>query len=167
MENVKIVSTGGNLTIFRTSTKPKPKTGKNPVSVSLATAVHTRDGGTIFQKPIYSNVWAEQRDLKNQRTVSRLMNCKTVDKFDYGEHPAYPKPEVEVCRKLERNTVIVFIQAGGEIHVDPWKHERKIIYKGAVQGQCGFDDVAALIRDGIVKRESLPNGYFKYVKAAM
>lgn len=171
MENVIISQSENRLTVSRYGTVTRPKRGKNSVSVSLATAVHTPDGKTIFQKEVYRNQNAEQRRASRNRSLSRLMNCKTIDKFDYvprkeqQNRPKTQKPTQEVCPKLKRDSVRALVMAGAEIYVDPWKHERKVIYNGYTKGQCGFDDIAALVRDGLIEKIPLPNGYFKYIHA--
>lgn len=169
MDSVRISQSENRLTISRfNGNVPHPKHGHNSVSVSLATAVHTADGKTIFRKEVYRNFTAEQRRTKRDRSLARLMNCKTIDKFDFvpwkerQDRPKTQRPTMEVCPKLRRDSVQALVMAGAEIYVDPWKHERKVVYRGYTKGHCGFDDIAALVRDGVIQKIALPNGFFKY-----
>lgn len=170
MDSVRISQSENRLTVSRfNGNVTRPKRGYNSASVSLATAVHTADGKTIFQKEIYRNSRIEQKRAKHERSLSRLMNCKTIDKFDFvprkeqQNRPERPKPAPEVCTKLKRESVQALVMAGAEIYVDPWAHERKVIYNGYIKGHCGFDDIAALVRDDLIRKIELSNGYFKYV----
>lgn len=170
MDSVRISQSENRLTVSRYGTVTRPKRGRNSVSVALATAVHTPDGKTIFQKEVYRNSRIEQKRVKRDRDLARLMNCKTVDKFDYvpkkeqQNRPQMPKPTPVVCPKLKRDSVQALVMAGAEIYVDPWKHERQVIYNSYIKGHCGFDDIAALVRDGLIEKIPLPNGFFKYTK---
>lgn len=171
MDSVCINQTENCVTVSHLNGKmSRSKRGWNRVSVSLATAVHAPNGETIFQKEVYRNLNAELRRAKQEHSLARLMNCKTIDKFDYvprkeqQNRSRMQKPTLEVCPKLKRESVRVLVMAGAEIYVDPWKHERKVIYNGYTKGSCGFDDIAALVRDGFIQKVPLPNGYFKYAK---
>lgn len=103
---------------------------------------------------------------KHERSMSKLMNCKTVDKFDYVKgRPDSPKPPKKTLRPLKRNEVQAWLQAGGEIQVDPWKFTRKIVFRNHVQGKCTDADIAAMVKIGIAKPVSQPHGYVVYRKA--
>lgn len=135
------VHTTGNAQIICTMPERfTPKQGKNPVSDSL------RDRPWLDStRPKY-----QKRDYKRTRSLTRAMNCKTVDKFDAGTHPDYPKAKLPSLRRISRGEIRSLCLAGAEIHYDPWAFTRKIIYNGHIMGACTMADIESLVQAKIV-----------------
>lgn len=116
-----------------------------------------------LRSTIPSDHLADYYQNKHERSVSKLMNCKSVDKFDYVKgRPDSPKPPKKQLRVLKRTEVQAWLQAGGEIQVDPWKFTRKIVFRNHVQGQCTHADLVAMVKIGVAKPIERPHGYVVY-----
>lgn len=107
----------------------------------------------------------ELRRHKRDKSISRLMNCKTVDKFAYVKgRPDSPKAPQNTARLLKLSDVQAWIQSGAEIHVDPWRFEYKIMYHDMVKGQCRYGDIVDLCNAGLIQKVRLQHGYEKYIR---
>lgn len=118
----------------------------------------------------------ELRRHKRDKSISRLMNCKTVDKFDAPPRgalrnadyvkgrPDNPKVPQNTARLLKPSDVQAWVQAGAEIHVDPWRFEYKIMYHDTVKGHCRYGDIVDLCNAGLIQKIRLQHGYEKYIR---
>lgn len=134
-------------------TMPAPNTvkrGNNPVSGAL-------------RSPAPNSIRAQNQRNKRERSMSKLMNCKSVDKFDFVkvEHPKMQKT-IPQRRLLSVGEIRAWIRAGAEIHVDPWKHTREIVYRNRILGSCTQADVVSLVKDGVAERYPVLHGFYVY-----
>lgn len=107
---------------------------------------------------------AQYQNNKHLQSMSKLMNCKTVDKFDYGEHPNYPKAKPQRKRKLSRAELRSWMQAGAEIRVDKWAFVRNVVYQNHILGTCTDADLVALTEAGYMQPFDAPHGTVVYRK---
>lgn len=101
---------------------------------------------------------------KKTQSVKRLMNCKSIDKFDRGTHPEYPKAKPDALRRMKLAEVRSYCLAGAVIQYDQWTFQRKVVFENSILGSCTKGDIDALIREGIVKPEPIENGHIQYRK---
>lgn len=103
---------------------------------------------------------------RRDKSLSRLMNCRTVDKFDYvdtKDRPKTQKSKQSGLHLMQYKDVKTWMQAGAEIHADPWRFEYKIMFRDQVKGQCRYGDIIALLNAGQAQKIRLPHGYMKFV----
>ena len=131
-----------------------PKRGHNQATEAL------RDRERVEKSPIKYQKIVQ----KKNRSFNKLMNCKTVDKFDHGTHPDYPKAKSNTLRAMKRGEVKAYCLAGAEIQYDPWTFVRKVVYQNRVLGSCSKSDIETLVRDGVVHQVYDQNGHLKYVR---
>lgn len=128
------------------------KRGVNPVTDELRDRERVDNSPMKYQRIVH----------KKTRAFNKLMNCKTVEKFDSGTHEEYPKAHFKRLRPMRREEVRAWIQAGAEIQADPWSFVRKIVYQNRVLGSCSDGDIKFLMRSGLVQQIQDRNGSMKY-----
>nr|DAH36786.1 MAG TPA: hypothetical protein [Caudoviricetes sp.] len=131
-----------------------PKRGVNQVTEALRDNKRLDNSGIKYHK----------REWKKTGKLSKMMDCKQVDKFDEGTHPEYPKRKSNGPRAMKRGEARAWCQAGAEIQYDPWNFVRKVVYQNKILGTVSRADVQSLMKDGVVRPMFDQHGHIKYCK---
>lgn len=78
----------------------------------------------------------ELESVKREKTLARMMNCKTVDKFDRGEHTYQPVKKSNPAKFLDLNAAALYLRTGAVLLSDCVSKERLIMSPdGRIYGQ--------------------------------
>jgi len=69
------------------------------------------------------------------KRLANLMDCKTVDKFDSGEHQFEPIQRHPATKSLTANAVLLYLDCGGKIVHEDACH-RYVVFHGQKVGSC-------------------------------
>lgn len=101
---------------------------------------------------------------RKDKSFRKLMNCKTVDKFDEGTHANYKSANCQGLRRMSISEVRAYCLAGAVITYDHWTFERKIVFENHVIGSCTKSVIDALVASGVVHETITVNGGRCYQK---
>ena len=100
------------------------------------------------------------RDMKRDKKLARMMNCRKVDKFDKGEHAYQPVAKQKRVSFLKLDTAELYMKAGAQLISDYVSKERIIMdSSGRVLGQIRNDVMLKLFGKYGFKSESIPGTY--------
>lgn len=100
------------------------------------------------------------RDMKRDKKLARMMNCRKVDKFDKGEHAYQPVAKQKRVSFLKLDTAELYMKAGAQLISDYVSKERIIMdSSGRVLGQIHNDVMLKLFGKYGFKSESIPGTY--------
>ena len=101
---------------------------------------------------------------RKDKSFRKLMNCKTVDKFDDGNHANYSKAKFNGLRQMTIREVRAYCLAGAVIVYDQWNFQRKVVFGNQVLGSCTKSVIDALVSSGVVHEAYTENGGRCYQK---
>lgn len=101
---------------------------------------------------------------RKEKSFRKLMNCKSVDKFDEGTHADYQKANRKGLRQMTIGEVRAYCLAGAVITYDQWNFQRKVVFGSQVIGSCTKRVIDALVASGIVHETYTKNGGRCYQK---
>lgn len=105
---------------------------------------------------------AELKRVKAERNLSRMMDCRKVDKLDEGDHKFVPAPKSVRKKFLDFGAANMYLTLGAKIVVDEQSHRRVI-----VSGKVYHGDVTNAVFEEIQKKKRLlkspVNGTYKTV----
>lgn len=101
---------------------------------------------------------------RKEKSFRKLMNCKSVDKFDEGTHANYQKAKFNGLRQMTIREVRAYCLAGAVITYDQWNFQRKVVFKNQVLGSCTKSVIDALVSAGVVHESYTENGGLCYQK---
>ncbi|MDD6530629.1 MAG: hypothetical protein PUF41_11690 [Prevotella copri] len=101
---------------------------------------------------------------RKEKSFRKLMNCKSVDKFDEGTHANYQKAKFNGLRQMTIREVRAYCLAGAVITYDHWNFQRKVVFKNQVLGSCTKSVIDALVSAGVVHESITENGGRCYQK---
>ena len=115
---------------------------------------------SVDRSPLKFQKIARRKD----KSFRKLMNCKSVDKFDEGTHANYKSATCKGLRRMSLSEVRAYCLAGAVITYDCWTFERKIVFGNHVIGACTKSVIDALVSDGVVHESITENGGRCYQK---
>lgn len=124
---------------------------------------HYYAGGNFGLAP---ELKAELRRAKEEKAYSRIMNCRSVDKFDNGDHVFTPVAKSIRKKFLDFGAANLYLVLGAKIVVDEQTH-RRVVVSGKVYHGDIDNSVFQRIKNEKRLLKSAINGTYKSVYAAL